>query len=53
MDSTFKSEVYEKIKNNIESTWPEYKIKAANEMIISKHGIKLKSRRDKNEQKEI
>lgn len=53
MDSTFKSDMYEKIKNNIESTWPEYKIKAANETIISKHGIKLKSRRDENDKKTI
>lgn len=53
MDSTFNSEDYIKIRDSIESTWPEYKIKAANELIISKHGVKLKSRRDEHDQKEI
>ena len=51
MESVFNSENYIKIRDSIESTWPEYKIKAANELIISKHGVKLKSRRAKYDQK--
>ena len=53
MESVFNSEKYVKIRDSIESTWPEYKIKAANELIISTHGVKLKSRRDEHDKKEV
>lgn len=44
--------MYEKIRDNIESTWPDWKIEFANaELITSKHGKKLctKAEREKKE----
>lgn len=36
---------YDKIRENIESTWPNWKIRLANdELITSKHGVKLKEK---------
>lgn len=37
--------MYEKIRDNIESTWPDWKIELANaDVITSKHGKKLRTK---------
>ena len=37
--------MYEKIRDNIESTWPDWKIELANaELITSKHGKKAQNK---------
>ena len=45
--------IYEKIRENIESTWPDWKIQFANdELITSKHGVKLRTGAQKQRQNE-
>ncbi len=43
-----KSDSYERIKKSIEETWPDWKIKYANDyLIISKHSKKLEIGKEK------
>lgn len=44
--------MYDKIRENIESTWPDWKIEIANaELITSKHGKKLRTKAEREQDK--
>ncbi len=46
--------MYEKIRDNIESTWPDWKIELANaELIMSKHGKKLRTKADREKEETL
>lgn len=46
--------MYDRIRENIESTWPDWKIELANaELITSKHGKKLRTKAEREKEETL